>query len=165
MTDLIAKPNALARPGSFKRAWWLYLSSTAAMWVLWAIAGLAVALGQDHSNDEYWGLAVYVAVVIGTVLVFLLNAIVWFSVGWLIDAKANPTWPWYLAIGVVLGTYITFALWAPDRYSLIAGHVIAIGGFVIGPLVARWAFGSHAWRVAVTVTIIAALASIVVVLL
>ena len=83
------------------------------MWVLWSVAGIAIGRFQDHSHDEYWGLAVYVAYVVGTVLMLVLNAVVWFTLGWLIDAKARPQWPWYVAIGVVLGAWITVALWAP----------------------------------------------------
>ena len=135
------------------------------MWTLWSLAGLAIGRFQEHSNDEYWGLAVYVAYVVGTVLAIVLNAVVWFTLGWLIDAKARPPWPWYLAIGLVLGAWIAVAFWSTNLYSLIAGLVIAVGGYIVGPAVAQRALRSRGWRIAVASVFAAALLAVVLVLL
>ena len=133
--------------------------------MLWSVAGIAIGRFQDHSNDEYWGLAIYVAYVVGTVLAIVLNAVVWFTVGWVIDAKARPQWPWYLAIGLVLGAWITVAFWSTNLYSLIAGLVIAVGGYIVGPTVAQRAFRSRGWRIGVASVFAAALLAVVLVLL
>ena len=135
------------------------------MWALWSLAVLVIARVEDHSHGEFWGLAVYIAYVVGTVLALVLNAVVWFTLGWLADAKARQPWPWYLAIGFVLGAWITVAFWAPNLYSLIAGLVICVGGFVVGPLVARQAFRSRAWRMAVAAVVAAAFLAVVLVLI
>ena len=135
------------------------------MWALWSLAVLVLARVEDHAHDELWGLAVYVAFVVGTVVALVLNAVVWFTLGWLIDAKARPPWPWYLAIGLVLGAWIAVAFWAPNLYSLMAGLVITVGGFVLGPAVAQRAFVSGAWRMGVAAIVAAAFLAIVVVLL
>ena len=161
----MSESPALTRPGSPQRPPWLYLSSTAVMWVLWSLAGIVIGRFQDHSNDEFWGLAVYVAYVFGTMTMLVLNAVVWLTLGWLIDAKARLQWPWYLAIGVVLGGWVTVSLWSSNRYSLIAGAVICLGGFVIGPAVAQLTFRSRGWRIAVAAVVAAALLAVLLVLL
>ena len=156
---------ALTRPGSPQRALWLYLSSTASMWALWTLAWLVIARVQEHDHDEFWGLAVYIVYVVGTVLAIALNAVVWFTLGWLIDAKARPPWPWYVAVGIVLGAWIAIAFWSTNLYSLIAGLVIAVGGYVVGPAVAQRAFRSRGWRIAVASVVAAAVLAVVAVLL
>ena len=152
---------ALERPGSPLRALWLYLSSTAALWVLWTLAWLVIGRVEGESQGAFWGLAVYLVYVDGILIGLVANAVVWFTLGWLIDAKARPAWPWQLALGLVLGGWIAVGFRDANPYALIAGAVITVGGFVLGPMLAERTFVSANWRIAVASTMAVLLGSVV----
>ena len=111
-----------------------------------AVAWLILARLKESSHDEFWGLAVYLVYVVGILGGLVANAVVWFTLGWLIDAKARPVWPWQLALGLVLGGWIAVGFRDINPYALIAGAVITVGGFVLGPLLAEHTFVSSPWR-------------------
>jgi len=158
-TAVASRPDSLSRPGSFSRAVWLYMSTTALVWAMWALLWLTSVWGQDlTSNDLGTGIWLLEFVVV-TVLVFLLNALFWMPLAWLIDAN-SPTWPWYLGLGIVFGAWIPFALGTGPMLARVAESAILIGGFVVGPMLAQKTFRSRRWRTAVTVVIVAALASV-----
>ena len=141
------------RRGSWTRGLWLFLSSTAVMWILWGLMWAAVIAFVDHSDQEFWPLVVFIVYVLGTLAVLAANVVVWFTVGRLIDAKAPRPWALHLVVGLVLGGGAAIALRDANPYALIAGlGVIALGGFGLGPVVAARTFASVPWRIAVGTT-------------
>ncbi len=158
--------NGYVKRGSWTRGLWLFLASTAVVWVLWGLMwALQLAL-VDHSTNELWELTVYIVYVVGTIVFLAVNLVVWFTLGRLVDVKASRPWPWYLLIGGVFGGLLAIALRDANPYAFITGvGVIALGGYGLGPVVAARTFVSVPWRVAVGTTVGLGIASLVAVLL
>jgi len=150
------------RRGSWTRGLWLWLSSSAVAWVLWGLMWAVEFAVNDHSTDEFWPLALYFLYVAGTIAFLAINAVIWFTIGRLVDVKARTPWPWYILIGAVLGGWLAIGLRDANPYALIAGlGVIAAGGYGIGPWVAGRTFESTPWRIGVGVTMGLGIASVV----